>query len=104
MSHSTLAFATLQCVVAIAVGLPAGGTAKVLAKCAAGSVARTRDLLTAAARAGLVVKIWRGRDVVWVSLGAAQAARMARHTVQMPRWTLRVGRGVQRMERVSNKG
>lgn len=86
MSAVSLEVATLQCVVAIACGLPGGGTAKQLAKRSALSVGRVKNLLTAASKAGMVDKVQRGREVFWMSPAAAQAARAAKSQAAAPRW------------------
>ncbi len=86
MSAATLDCPTMQCVVAIACGMSGGGTAKMLAKRSALSVGRVKNLLTAAAKAGQVDKVQRGREVFWMSPAAAQAARAAKHAVKVPRW------------------
>lgn len=87
MSAVSLDSLTLQCVVAIACGLPGGGTAKMLATRSALSVLRVRALLTAAAKGGLVDKVQRGREVFWMSPAAARAVRAAkRQAATAPRW------------------
>lgn len=86
MSAVSLDSPTLQCVVAIACGLPGGGTAKMLATRSAMSVLRVKALLTAAAKAELVDKVQRGREVFWMSPAAARAVRAAKRQAAAPRW------------------
>jgi len=76
------------CVAATVCGLPGGATIHVIAKRVALSLARTKNLLSVAASAGLVDKVQHGKSVLWMAPHAAQAARAARRgaPVARPRW------------------